>query len=387
MCGEWPRGGQRSRGLGLGRDIGGGRRPCRQIQRLGVQTGGRGGHRGGHWPLARQRHLEVRVLGDWWARAWLRPGRGRAGARGWGGLCRRHRDRNVANSVVTGLWCWGLPVSVPRGWNVASGAHQQRAVTRAGLAPGPPLQDQVGQPLVPLRALPGPGDGRGPGQCRGQHGGHGRGGQLRGQDAAPCPAGAGGPRHLLGWGRLVAVLAAAVPELLVVHLALEAGDPAHVEGLRGLLQRSLEQRMLLLQTLPGHLSSALLLFGLCWAGGQMMAGLGLLRGQLPDLVLETGPGAWAHGGVCTLGLLRLWWVNAGVAGGVELASLVGALGARIRAGGGAGHSLGPGLTRPLQVGRVSLPAGRHGARGCHGGRREGVQQDAANPVNLKIVNW
>jgi len=143
-------------------------------------------------------------------------------------------------------------------------------VTRAGLVAA--LQDQVGEPLVALRALPGAGDGGGPGQGGGQHGGHCRGRQLRGQDAAAAP-GAGRPCHrLLGRGGLVAVLAAAVAELLVIHLALEARDPAHGEGLGGLLQGALEQGVLLLQALSRHrLGAALsLLFGLGWAGGRRL---------------------------------------------------------------------------------------------------------------------
>ena len=50
--------------LGLGRNIGGWRRPRGQVQRLRVQTRGRGGGWRGRWSLPRQRHLEVRVLGD-----------------------------------------------------------------------------------------------------------------------------------------------------------------------------------------------------------------------------------------------------------------------------------------------------------------------------------
>lgn len=54
--------------------------------------------------------------------------------------------------------------------------------------------------------------------------------------------------RLLGGGGLVAVLPPAVSELLVVDLVLEPGH-SDVERLRWLLKRSLQQRMLLLQSL------------------------------------------------------------------------------------------------------------------------------------------
>ena len=125
----------------------------------------------------------MRVLGCW-SLTLRRPGRGRrARARG-GGLAGGHGHGQVAR------------------WNVVTvggggGAHQQRpALTRS-----PSLEDEVGEPLVPLLALPRPGDRHRPREGGGQHAARGRGGgglgvgggrgQLRGEDAVLAEAGGG----------------------------------------------------------------------------------------------------------------------------------------------------------------------------------------------------
>ena len=199
-------------------------------------------------------------------------------------------------------WYWYVSLcGVCRG----RGTHQQGLGLTRGRGLGSPLQYQVGQPLVPLLALLGPGDGDGSAEGGGQHGAGavgGRGGQLTGQDTParhwrwrPRP-----PGTLLCRGWLVAVLPAAVPELLMIDLVLETGHSSHVEWLRRLLQSSLEERMLLLQSHDWTRHCG---------GGR---GRALLSLHVLHFVLHAGPGAGTEAGVCTMGPLSLGTVDATV---------------------------------------------------------------------------